>query len=709
MSETNDPLLSCLEFLTAHYGRAKSGPALVSGLAYDAADMGPHLFCEAAERVGLRTKVVKLGQIKNITAAVLPVVVILKEKQACVLLKMDTAKNKALIWTPQGHAERTITLSDLKADYSGYVIYVHPRPEFNDADAPGSEDADRHWLWGPTWDARGIYGRVIIASILINLFALTGPVFIMNIYDRVIPNAAVETGWALGIGALAVFVFDFIIRTLRGYFIDLAGKRIDILGARKIYDQLLNIKLAHRPASSGAFANMLRDFDSVRDFFTSATIATLVDLPFTVLFLIVIWIIGGDVAVILASLIVITIAIGVMLQAPLKSYVRKATKSSEAKHGLLVETIHGLETIKAIGADGRLRARYGQYLAENAQYGQGSRFVSALGVNTATFFSQSATILVVLTGMYMVQDQTLSVGALIACVMLGGRAIAPIGQLANLMSRYHGAKSALKTLNGIMEKPVDRPARQQFLHRPDLSGAVSLQKVSFMYPNSNRKVLDQVSISIKAGEKVGIIGRIGSGKSTLARLMMGLYEPAEGTVLYDDTDYRQIDPADLRRNIAYIAQDVVLLSGTVRDNITASAPHAREEDVLAASQAAGVHEFIARHPMGYDAPVGERGEGLSGGQRQCVALARAMLLGPKIFICDEPTNAMDVQAEGAFTRLIAEQSKDKTLVLITHRQHLLSLVDRVILVDQGKVLMDGARDKVMAAISGGIAVKEGSA
>ncbi len=702
-----DPLLSCLVFLTGHFGHAKSAQAITSGLAYDEKDMGPSLFCEAAGKIGLKAKIVQRDKIKSISAPVLPAVLVLKNAQACVLLKLSKDEHSALIWSPETGAERSVKLTDLKQSYSGYAIFVHPRPEFTDADAPHAKDANRHWFWGPMWDARDIYIKVGIAAILINLFALTSPIFMMNIYNRVLPNQAMETGWVLAVGAITVFVFDFIMKTLRGYFIDLAGRRVDVIAARRIYDQLMNMKLAGRPKSSGAFANMLRDFDSVRDFTTSATLTGLVDLPFTVLFLLVIWLLGGSVAIMLFGMIVVVMAIGYLLQIPLRNYVRKASKSAEAKHGLLVETIAGLETIKAIGADGRLRARYGDQVAENALHAQSSRFVSALGGNVAGMIQQIASIIVILIGMYMVKDGTMSVGALIACVMLGGRAIAPIGQVANLMSRYHSARSAMKTIDEIMAKPVERPMDARFLHRPDLKGKISFKKVGFAYPGAQRKSLDDVSFSIEPGEKVGIIGRIGSGKSTIARLMMGLYDPSEGTMLFDDTDYRQIDPADLRRNVAYIAQDVVLFSGTVRDNITASVPHASEEDILNAAKEAGVHDFMAHHPMGYDAVVGERGEGLSGGQRQTIALARAMLLKPNVFVCDEPTNAMDVQAEQAFTNHIAKYSKDKTLVLITHRQQLLTLVDRLILIDQGKVVMDGPRDKVIQAISsGGVEVKK---
>lgn len=699
-----DPLLSCLVFLTGHFGHAKSAQAITAGLAYDEKNMGPNLFCEAADKAGLKAKIVYRDKIKKISAPVLPVVLTLKNSQACVLLKISADEHSALIWSPETASERTVKLTELKQDYTGYAIFIHPRPEFTDPEAPHAQDASRHWFWGPMWEVRDIYWKVGIAAVLINVFALTSPIFMMNIYNRVLPNHAMETGWVLAIGAITIFVFDFVIKTLRGYFIDIAGRRVDVIAARRIYDQLMNMKLSGRPKSAGAFANMLRDFDSVRDFTTSATMTGLIDLPFTVLFLVVIWLLGGSVALMLAGLIVLVVIAGYALQVPLRNYVRKSTKSAEAKHGLLVETIAGLETIKAIGADGRLRARYGDQVAENALYAQGSRFVSALGGNIAALMQQIASIVIVLIGMYMVKDGDMSVGALIACVMLGSRAIAPIGQIANLMSRFHAAQSAMKTIDNIMAKPVERPRDARFLHRPDLKGKITFKNVTFSYPDSQRKSLEGVSFSFEAGEKVGIIGRIGSGKSTIARMVMGLYDPQDGTMLLDDTDYRQIDPADLRRNVAYIAQDVVLFSGTIRDNITASVPHATEEEILEAAKLAGVHDFVSRHPMGYDAPVGERGEGLSGGQRQAVALARAMLLKPSVFVCDEPTNAMDVQAEQAFTNHIARYSKDKTLILITHRPQLLPVVNRLILMDQGKVVADGPRDKVIEMISRGVEV-----
>lgn len=694
-----DPLLECLAFLTGHYGRSKSSSAITAGLAYDETDMSPQLFCEAAERLGIKAQIVKKQTIADIPEAVCPAVLVMKDGSAFVMVSRKD--DKAQLFCPQKGDKTQITLDALADNYAGFAIYTQPCPEFTAPQDADNEDADRHWFWSIIHENKGTYAIVMIGAVFINLFALASPLFIMNVYDRVIPNNAIETGWALGIGALAVFIFDFIMRTLRGYLIDFSGRKMDVIAARRIYDQVLNMRLAERPKSSGSFANMLSDFNAVREFFTSATITGLVDLPFTLFFLFIIYQLGGPLALILLGLIMIVCAAGMVLQIPLKSLVRKATKSAEAKHGLLVETIHGLETIKATGADGRFRARYGEYVGENAALGQNSRFVSGLGVNISTFCQQIASILIVLAGMYMVREGDLSVGALIACVILGGRAIAPIGQVATLMTKYHQAGGALKTLEGIMRKDVERPAHKQFLHRPDLKGKITFDNVSFAYPDVDRDVLNNIGFSIEAGEKVGIIGRIGSGKSTIARMILGLYEPKGGTILADDTDYRQIDPADLRHNIAYIAQDVILFTGSVRDNIAASVPHASEEDILNAAKLAGVHDFISKHPMGYDAPVGEHGRGLSGGQRQAIALARAMLLKPKVIVCDEPTNAMDTQAEAAFKSYIAKEVKDRTFVLITHKHNMLDMVDRLILMDQGKIIMDGPRDEVIAALQGG--------
>ncbi|MEC9235907.1 MAG: ATP-binding cassette domain-containing protein, partial [Pseudomonadota bacterium] len=438
----------------------------------------------------------------------------------------------------------------------------------------------------------------------------------------------------------------------------------------------------------------------VREFFTSATIAALVDLPFALFFVLVIAFIGGPLALVVLTIMVFIVAASYVLQVALKKDILKAMRAGEERHGVLVETINGLETVKAIGADQRLRSLYTEHLGEMARYGQEARYYSNLGISLTYFMQQMMTVLIVVFGMYLIKDNALSVGALIAAVLLAGRAVAPMAQIASLMTRFYQTRNALNMITALMHKDVERPQNKAFIHRPALQGEVAFKNVSFAYPRSERKILDNVSFSIRHGEKVAIIGRIGSGKSTLARLLMGLYQPAEGQILVNDTDQAQIDPADLRRNFAYIAQDVTLFRGTVRDNITAARIEASDEEILRAAQISGVHEFVKAHPLGLDAEVGEGGSALSGGQRQAVALARAMLTKPSLYICDEPTNAMDVQAENAFVQHIKGEVNNKTLILITHRLSLLEIVDRIIVVEQGKIIMDGPKKDVIKSLSG---------
>lgn len=695
----SDPLLLCLSFLMAFHGRSKSPDALIAGLPYTKEGFSPELFVEAASRVRLKASLINGRPLAEIAGAVLPVVLLLTNRQACVLLEIEGQNVK--IWDPSTGSEKLLSLTELARDYSEQALFVKPKSSFIDPVLAYEEGGTRHWFWQAVLENRKIYRKVLLASFLINIFALVSPVYIMNVYDRVIPNSAIETGWALAIGAMIVFVVDLIIRTLRGYFIDFAGRNIDVRLARGLFDQILDMKLMARPSSSGAYASMLREFDSVREFLTSATLVTLIDLPFAVLFLVMIFVFGGSVGLAVLSLMALSVLAAFLIQVPLKKHIERALRSSETKHGLLVETIYGLETIKSMSADGRVRARYAAHVAENASSSLKSRHYSALSVNVATFIQQAASVFIVLIGMYLVRDGALSMGALIACVILSGRALSPITQVANLLSRYHQTLGSLRTLSKIMASPRERPEGKDFLYRPDLSGDIRFDRVSFSYPQTDRKVLDEVSFSIRPGEKVGIIGRIGSGKSTIARLLLKLYEPKSGSILIDGTDYLQIDPADLRRKIAYVAQDVTLFQGTIRDNLTASVPHASEEEILRCSKLSGAHSFISAHPLGYDAPVGERGDGLSGGQKQCIALARAFLMKPKVLVCDEPTNAMDMQTEEHFARVIRSEIEDQGLILVTHRASLLSLVDRLILIEGGRVLMDDTRDKVLSALSSG--------
>jgi len=695
-----DPLLMCLAFLTKFHGRPRSADVLRAGLPYADKKMSPSLFLRAAERAGLTGRVVK-RRLAAIPDLVLPTVVLLDGDQAWVIIERTAGGNFVVMNPDAGGGTHQMEPKALNQQYTGYAIFVRPEFRFGAQQIDSDVPRPRAWFWGTLARSWWIYIQVGMAAIMVNLFALATPLFVMNVYDRVLPNNAIETGWVLAIGVITVFVFDFLLRTLRAVFVDFAGKRADVILACRIFDQVLDMKMEHRPQSAGAFASTLREFETLRDFFTSATLVAFIDLPFVFLFVLVIWFIGGQLAFVLLISITLVLGVGLLIQLPLRYLVQKNLKEGENKHGVLVESLNGLETIKSIGAESRMRLLWEGFVSQSATSSQRARFFANLATTFAFFIQQMTTVAVVLVGIFLVAEGELTVGGLIACVILSGRALGPLGAAAQLMTRYHQAMTSLRSLNAIMEKPTERPPDKMFLHRPHLRGEISFENVSFSYPNADIEVLKDISFKIRAGETVGFVGRVGSGKTTVAKMIIGLYPPTKGTILIDGTDIRQIDPVDLRRNVGYVPQDLFLFRGTVRDNITIAAPYADDADTLKVAQLAGIDDFISQHPKGYDLPVGERGDGLSGGQRQSIAVARALLRRPNILIMDEPTSSMDTRSEDVIKKQLPEVIAEKTLVLITHRSSLLSLVERLIVFDRGRIVADGPRESVLESLASG--------
>ncbi|HSR71806.1 MAG TPA: type I secretion system permease/ATPase, partial [Kiloniellales bacterium] len=503
------------------------------------------------------------------------------------------------------------------------------------------------------------------------------------------------------LGVATVFAFEFVLRNLRTYFVDVAGKNADVIIASRLLEQLMSMKLANKGPSTGAMANNLREFESLREFFTSGTVVALVDLPFIFLFIGVIYLVAGPVAYIPLGVVPLVILVGVILQFPLRSVIERTHRESTQKHALLVETIDGLETIKASAAEGRVQRAWERFVGLTAESSGKARFISGFATTFAQVAIQLTTVSVVVYGVYLIADGEITMGALVAATILTGRSLAPLSSIAAMLTRLQQSRVALRSLDQIMKSPVERDSEKTFLHRPRLSGQIEFQKVTFNYPGQEAPALDSLGFKVSPGERVGILGRIGSGKSTIARLLIGLYEPAEGAVLMDGTDIRQIDPADLRRNVGYVSQDNYLFFGTVRDNIAFGAPHMDDQAIHRAATVAGVTDFLRRHPLGFDLQVGERGMGLSGGQRQAIVIARALLLDPPIILLDEPTSNMDNSSEAVFKRRLEEILEGKTLILITHRSSLLSLVDRLIIVDNGKIVADGRKEEVLAALKQG--------
>jgi ATP-binding cassette subfamily C protein LapB len=694
-----DPLLGCLVVLAQLLERPSSPQALTAGLPLAEGRLTPQLAVRAADRAGLSARWVRqqLGRISELT---LPCVLLLDDHSACVLIELLPGE-RALVAVPESGGAIELPLADIAERYAGHALFA--RPQFRlDRRAEQIEGGQaRSWFWGTLAQAWPIYAEVLLAAVLINLFALASPLFIMNVYDRVVPNHAIETLWVLAAGVITVFVFDFVLRNLRGYFVDSAGRIADVKLASRIFEQVMGIRMAARPASAGAFANNLREFESLRDFFTSATVVTLVDLPFVLLFIGIVWWIGGPVALVPAIAVPLVIGCGLLLQLPLNRIVRRTFQEAAQKHGVLVESINGLETIKSIGAEGRMQRNFEQFVGATAASGMRARLLSGLGVNVSLLAQNLVTVGVVIFGVYRIADGLMTVGALVACTIITGRAMAPLAQVAGILTRYHQARAAYDALDKVMGLAVERPVQARFLHRPQLHGELAFREVTFAYPGQKQPALDKISFVIKQGERVGLVGRIGSGKTTIEKLVLGLYEPDQGAVLIDGTDLRQIDPADLRRSIGCVLQDVCLFHGTIRDNIALGAPFVEDQALLRAARIAGVEDFVARHPLGFDLNVGERGERLSGGQRQAVAVARALLLDPPILVLDEPSSAMDNGAEGRLKQRLEEILPGKTLLLVTHRASLLSLVERLIVLDGGRVVADGPRHDVLKALAAG--------
>lgn len=698
-STVDDPLLGCLVAISHLLERPSSAQALVAGLPLAEGRLTPELLPRAAARAGLSAKLLR-RPLSAIDPVALPCILLLENRQACVLVKLEHG-TATVILPETGRGAATLPEADLAQRHTGYAIFAQPEITYTGRARELGLTQRGHWFWSTLLKQWPVYSEVAIAAVLINLFALASPLFIMNVYDRVVPNNAIETLWALAIGAFVVFGFDFLLKLLRGYFVDVAGRIADIKLASGIFEHVLGIRMASRPMSAGAFANNLREFESLRDFFTSATITTLVDLPFLLFFIAIIWLLGGWVAIIPAVAVPAVIVVGLLLQIPLNRAVRATFREAAQKHGVLVEAINGLETIKSIGAEGRMQGAWERFVAATAKSANTSRFLSAVTVNFAGLAANLVTIGIVIIGVYEIAAGNLTMGALVACTILAGRAMAPLAQVAGVLTRYHQARTAYDNLDGIMRIPGERPVETRFVHRPLLRGDIEFKSVSFTYPRQKLPALAEVSFSIAAGERVGLIGRVGSGKTTIEKLILNLYEPQQGAILVDGTDLRQIDPADLRRNIGCVPQDVFLFQGSLRENIVMGAPWVDDAAVLRAARIAGVEDFASRHPLGYDLPVGERGDTLSGGQRQAVAIARAILLDPPILVLDEPTSAMDNAAEARFKARLSQELPGRTLLLVTHRASLLSLVDRLIVMDGGRIMADGPRDKVLKALAQG--------
>lgn len=713
------PLIDCLRHLAGFFGRRTSNAALTAGLPVPPTGVTPEIFVRAASRADMNASLTERSLESLAIAPNLPCILSLVENQACILWEIrrpekgkkkkknvkpgEAAESldpetKFIVQFPETPDEKLeMTLDHLKAVYSGYAFFVRPIARVDDRAGPAEIDTGRNWFWATFWKNRTLYTEVVIAAIMINLFGIAGSLFVMNVYDRVVPNgeAALYSLWAMAGGILIVYASDFILKNLRAHFLDYAGRKADVVISAQLFEQILGMTMEARPQSAGVLAANMKEFETLRDFFTSATMVALIDLPFVFLFILFIAIIGGPLAFVPLAAVPLVIGMGVYLQGPLSKVIKESLHESALKNALLFETIIGLETIKVQAAEGHQQRSWEELTEKASRTSVKSRQIAAFAQNWAMFIQQLVSVVIVIVGVYLISDGLLTMGGLIGCVILSGRAMGPLAQVAGLMTRLNQSRQALDQLDDLMKKPVERPMGKHFVTLPRVRGKVEFRDVVFNYPGQAVPALNHLNFTIEPGERVGVIGAVGSGKTTLERLLINLYEPTSGSVQIDGSDVRQIDPGDLRRNVGAVQQSPQLFFGSVRQNITMGHETAPDSAVLRAAELSGVMEFLRDSEAGLDTQVGERGEALSGGQRQAVAIARSLLYDPPVLILDEPTASMDPASENRLRKRLEMLCKDKTTILITHKGSMLTLVDKLILIDRGRLVAFGPKDEVI--------------
>jgi len=703
-------LLDCLVLVTQLYYKPFSAEALSAGLPIETGKESPELFSidnakglfsRAAERAGLKSRLIK-RPISDISPLQLPVIILLSNEGACIIDKFSQDKSQVKIIMPAEEAiEQWVDIDVLEKEYIGYAFMVKKVFEYTDDKSKTLNIDQKHWFWSTIKLSAGMYKEVLYASLLINIFVLASPLFTMNVYDRVVPNNAIETLWVFAIGITIIYILDIFLKFTRTYLLERAAKKSDIIMSSIIFEKVLDLKMAFHPASVGAFSSNLKDFDSIRSFLTNATMAAVIDLPFAIIFLAVIGYLGGSIVFIPIITMILIIGYAFIIKTPLKASIVSTHEASAKKNSILIETLNNIETLKSLGALNHVQWKWEESTGEIAEKNLKSRILSASIPTITQFLIQLNTVMIIVYGVYLIQEFELSMGGLIAIVILTSRTLAPMGQVAALLTNYENTKTSYETLNEIISKPSERPSGKKFVETPKFKGQIEFNDVTFTYPDADVAALKNVSFIINPGEHVAIIGRIGSGKSTIQKLILSLYEPDSGQILIDGIDIKQIDPADLRKNIGYVSQDIMLFSGTVKENIMYRATHAGDAAMINAAQISGTSEFIKKHPRGYEMPIGERGQGLSGGQRQSIGIARAFLINAPIMIMDEPSNAMDQISETRLLDNLEINLKTTTSIFVTQKMSLLRIVDRIIVMKEGQIFIDGPKDKALKQLQVG--------
>lgn len=695
-----EALVKCLQRIAHHHRAPATLQSLTAGLPTALSDFTPDLLVRAAKRAGLKARLQALD-IASIPESALPVLVLLSNEKCAVLESLGSDGSVSLYRPESGEEAIAVSMDALKTEATGTVFFARPKFKLSDS-ALGAVGVRRdHWFWSVMAEHKTLYRDVLLASFFINLLALAVPIFTMNVYDRVVPNAAFETLWVLTVGVLIALVADLGLRVARGYFLDYSARRIDIALSASILEKTLGMRLEYKPASVGSFAANLRSFEFLRDFTTSATLTGLIDIPFALIFVAVIaWISPVMLLPVLfgiALLLIITLIVRPRLEALTEtSYAAGAQRNST-----LIETLSGLETLKAMGAESIMQRQWEEATRFLASQNLRARELNLRLTQTSSTIQRIVQLSVIVVGVYMIAAGELSMGGLIACMLLSTRSVGPFAKLGSLLTQFQNAQVAMKALTALFDTPSEYQDEKAFISRESFEGSFEFKSVSFKYPNAGLNSLQQASFKFSAGEHIAVLGRVGSGKSTIAKLALGLFEASDGEIRIDGVDIRQLDPREYRGSVGYVPQDVTLFTGTLRDNIALSRPGITDAQLIKAAERAGIADWINRHPLGFDMPISERGDSVSGGQRKCISVARALVTEPSILIMDEPTGGTDQSTERAIIESLKDYMEGRTLIVVTHRNSLLALADRILVIDAGKVVADGQRDAVISALREG--------
>jgi ATP-binding cassette subfamily C protein LapB len=683
------------------HGREFNKASVLAGLPVINGELSPSTFQRAASRLKLSSKVLQ-RDVVDVNPALLPAIVLLEGDRACVINSIDFKSGTVeVIYPDLSDASTQISLSELASRSTGYIIYCRPEFEFDQRSNDTIKTNKKHWFWGVIRENRALYQHVLLAALLINIFALAMPLFVMNVYDRVVPNQATETLWVLAVGVFIAISADMILRLMRTWYLDLAANRVDVKVSARIAEHVLGMKMSDAPQATGSFVSGIQSFESVRYFFSSAAVTALVDLPFVLFFIAIIAIINPYLALPIIIGAVLLLLYAIIAQHKLKQLAEDSMKASAMRNASLVESVGSMPLVKAFNAQSKIQSIWEKSTIFISRTSVRMRVLSSSLATYGSWLQQTVAIVMIVIGVYLVIAGDLTVGGIIAAYLLSSRAMAPISQVAGLLGQYHNTATAMSSLNELMSKELEHSDNAKKIPKPVVDGAIEFKNVTFSYAEDAPDVLNQLSFTIAPGERVAILGRNGSGKSSITRLILGLYEVQKGEVRVDNINVKQLNLSELRRNIGFLPQEADLFFGTLQDNITLPARVFDPERLVEVANEVGLSSVIGQLPDGFNHIIQERGRNLSGGQRQLVALARALINDPPIVILDEPTGALDHNSEDMLRRTFKDCLNGKTLIVVTHKTSMLELVDRIIVVDSGKKVADGKKEDVLQALRSG--------